>query len=196
MTSMDMAIDFAEVERTADYLDQATAHPIPGPLLLSVDDSAERYHEQGIGYNVRAHVAVHDQSLPYSQETDPVYWDSSMNSGVYAMAVPPACVFDPVTTVNWQDEIMEESAKATDVRRGVKASKKGKGSGVARRTSSKDQWRIITNFFERNKYPSPTDLEAILTEINQFEPRRSLPQLRKSFDNLRNRKNVSSRPCC
>lgn len=73
--------------------------------------------------------------------------------------------------------------------------KKAQRSKKTERCSSHpEQLRLVNDTFHVNPYPSKAELVALLPRINLYEPQRTLPQLRKMFDNVRNRRLKNVRP--
>lgn len=68
---------------------------------------------------------------------------------------------------------------------------KGKGgreTKTARRTTSPEQMKILREAFRLNRYPTYEQRLQLLRAVNCFEPSRTLCQIEKIFDNMRNRK--------
>jgi hypothetical protein len=61
-------------------------------------------------------------------------------------------------------------------------------ASMRRRTTSREQEPLIDALFSKTSHPSTSELNDLLVKINAFEPRRSFKQLRKVFENRRNRR--------
>jgi len=66
--------------------------------------------------------------------------------------------------------------------------KGGRETKTARRTTSPEQMKILRDAFRLNRYPTHEQKLQLLRAVNCFEPSRTLCQIEKIFDNMRNRK--------
>jgi hypothetical protein len=54
-------------------------------------------------------------------------------------------------------------------------------SKTKRQTCCPAQMELINDYYSKNKYPKPAELEVFLHDVNKFEPQRTLKQVCEWF---------------
>jgi hypothetical protein len=90
------------------------------------------------------------------------------------------------------DPVKSEHSPALGIRLAPRGSKKGKSLIPVRRVTSKAQQEILDRFYSHTQFPTDAELEQLSQVVSQYAPPRSKQQLRKYFDNRRNRRGSTS----